>query len=79
VRAAAAKALGKLGHWPAASSLASLLRDRDWNVRREAGLALRAFGAPGALFLRRSLSDSDPFACDMARQVLDLPETARLT
>jgi hypothetical protein len=74
VRAAAASSLGKLHHWPAARWLAGALRDQAWIVRREAGLALRAVGSPGLLFLRRSLSDHDPFAADMARQVLDLPE-----
>lgn len=75
VRASAARALGKLTHWPAAPALIPLLRDRYWIVRREAGLALRALGAPGTLFLRRTLSDQDHFAADMARQVLDLPDT----
>jgi hypothetical protein len=78
VRVAAAHALGKLHHWPAAAALAGLLRDRAWSVRREAGLALRALGSPGLLFLRRSLQDADAFAADMARQVLDLPDTASL-
>jgi hypothetical protein len=76
VRAAAARALGRLGHWPAASRLAPLLRDRVWAVRREAGLALRTLGAPGLLFLRRSLADGDRFAADMARHILDLPGPA---
>ncbi|MDQ2695510.1 MAG: HEAT repeat domain-containing protein [Pseudomonadota bacterium] len=74
VRAAAARALGQLGHWPAAPALAVLLKDPAWTARREAGLALRAVGAPGILFLRRALTDQDRFAADMARQVLDLPE-----
>ena len=74
VRAAAAGSLGKLHHWPAAKWLAGALRDHAWIVRREAGLALRAVGSPGILFLRRSLSDHDPFAADMAKQVLDLPD-----
>lgn len=74
VRAAAARAIGKLAHWHAAPKLVALLRDRYWIVRREAGLALRALGAPGILFLRRALSDHDLFAADMARQVLDLPD-----
>jgi HEAT repeat protein len=72
VRAAAAEALGRLGYWPAAASLALRLRDRAWEVRRAAGLALRDFGEPGLLYLRRALTDSDPFAADMARQLLDL-------
>ncbi|HEX7241509.1 MAG TPA: HEAT repeat domain-containing protein [Longimicrobiaceae bacterium] len=76
VRAAATRALGALRHWPAASGLALRLRDSAWIVRREAGLALRAVGSPGLLFLRRALDDPDPFAADMARQVLDLPGDA---
>jgi len=75
VRAAAARALGSLQHWPAAPALARALRDAAWDVRREAGLALRALGSPGILFLRRYLSDQDAFAADMARQVLDIPES----
>lgn len=75
-RAAAAQALGRLGHWPAASSLAELLGDRAWEVRQHAGAALRSLGSPGMLFLRRSLSSDDPFAADVARQMLDLPDSA---
>jgi len=58
VRVAAAHALGKLAHWPSAPSLALLLHDTDWNVRKEAGLALKAFGAPGMLYLRLSRTTS---------------------
>ena len=76
VRAEAARGLGKLGEWPAAPALAGTLRDPSWDVRREAGLALRAMGSPGILLLRRSLSDRDAFAADMARQVLDIPPSA---
>jgi hypothetical protein len=75
VRTQAARALGALGHWPAAGRLAAALRDQEWTVRRESALALRAVGAPGILFLRRALSEKDGFAADMARQVLDIPET----
>jgi HEAT repeat protein len=75
VRTEAARALGALGHWPAASRLAAALRDPAWIVRRESALSLRALGAPGLLFLRRALCDKDEFAADMARQALDLPET----
>jgi HEAT repeat protein len=74
VRAAAAVALGRLGHWPAAPALGLRLRDRAWQVRRDASLALRALGPPGELLLERALRDEDPFARDMARQTLDLPE-----
>ena len=74
--AAAAGALGKLGHWPAARALAGLLGDPAWTIRQQAGMALRSIGAPGVLFLRRSLSDADPLVADMARHVLDLPDSA---
>lgn len=76
VRAAAAQALGRMQHWQAGSLLADSLRDRTWRVRREAGLALRAIGAAGVLYLRRALKGDDRFAADMAQQVLDLPEAA---
>jgi hypothetical protein len=78
VRAAAARTLGKLRYWPAAARLAGLLRDQTWIVRQAAGLALRSLGAPGLLFLRRFCTDTDHFAADMARQVLDLPDEASL-
>jgi len=73
VRAAAAHGLGRMQHWQAAAQLADCLRDSAWGVRREAGLALRAIGGPGALFLRRALKGDDSFAADMAQLVIDLP------
>ena len=76
VRAAAANALGRMQHWQSGSLLSECLRDSAWRVRKEAGLALRAIGAPGALFLRRALKSDDRFAADMAQQVLDLPAAA---
>lgn len=76
VRAAAARGLGRMQHWQAASQLADGLRDAAWHVRRDAGLALRSIGAPGALFLRRALNSDDRFAADMAQLVLDLPDAA---
>jgi HEAT repeat protein len=76
VRTAAARALGFMKHWPAAPAIAGLLRDRSWEVRHAAGLALRDLGSPGLLLLRRSREDDNLFAADMARQVLDLPGTA---
>lgn len=72
-RAAAAHGLGRMRHWQAASQLAECLRDSAWHVRREGGLALRAIGAPGTLFLRRALKGDDKFAADMAQLVIDLP------
>ena len=76
VRAAAAHGLGRMQHWQAGSLLSDCLRDASWRVRKEAGLALRAIGAPGTLFLRRALKSDDRFAADMAQQVLDLPVAA---
>ncbi|HYH83807.1 MAG TPA: HEAT repeat domain-containing protein [Longimicrobium sp.] len=75
VRAAAASALGRLGHWPVATRLARMLRDPAWNVRSQSALAMRRLGSPGLLLLRRALDDEDRFAADIARQVLDMPET----
>jgi hypothetical protein len=75
VRAAAAASLGRLGHWPAATELARMLRDPAWVVRSQSALAMRRLGSPGHLLLRRALDDRDRFASDIARQVLDMPET----
>jgi DNA ligase (NAD+) len=76
VRAAAAHALGHLGHWPAAARLGECLRDPDWEVRRQGALALRSLGPVGEILLRRSLHDDDPFARDIATLALDLPDAA---
>lgn len=76
VRAAAAVALGRLGHWPAAPQLGERLGDPAWTVRRNAALALRSFGPAGELLLNRALREDDPFARDIARQTLDLPEVS---
>ena len=76
VRSISARALGRMRHWQAASSLANALHDPAWRVRNEAAMALRAIGAPGALYLRRALQENDPLAADMAQLVLDLPAAA---
>lgn len=78
VRSGAARGLGKLAHWPAAGRLAECLHDTSWDVRRTVAIALRAFGAPGLLMLRRALNDDDRFAQEMARQVLELPANGEL-
>lgn len=75
VRAAAARALGEQGAWTASSGLLRLLSDANWPVRRESALALRRMGGVGQLTLRKALAGDNTFAADMARQVLDLPET----
>ncbi len=75
VRAAAARALGEQGAWTASTGLLQLLSDTSWPVRRESALALRRMGGVGQLTLRKALASANPFAADMARQVLDLPES----
>lgn len=75
VRASAARALGEQGAWTASTGLLHLLSDTNWPVRRESALALRRMGSVGKLTLRKALSGENAFAADMARQVLDLPET----
>ena len=72
VRQSALRALGGLGHWPAASRVAKLVHDPVWDVRRQAALCLRAFGAPGAIFLRQLRHSDDPVASSVARYALDL-------
>lgn len=74
-RAAAARALGNIGSWQCCPTLLRLLGDTHWPVRRECALALRRMGGVGTLSLRRALHAENPFAADMARQVLDLPES----
>jgi hypothetical protein len=75
-RAAAVASLGRLGHWPVAARLAACLRDPDWEVRRQAALALRGMGAVGTVLLRRARDDEDRFSRDMATLALDLPDAA---
>jgi HEAT repeat protein len=75
-RAAAVAALGRLEHWPAAVRLAGCLRDPDWEVRRQAALALRGMGSVGTVLLRRALRDEDRFSRDMATLALELPAAA---
>ena len=74
VRAVACMALGRLSYWPAATLMGSLLGDPAWDVRKAAGEALAAMGAPGTLVLRRWAAGTggDEYAADMARQVLEL-------
>jgi HEAT repeat protein len=77
VRAASVRALGNLGYWPAAPDVGERLADHSWDVRREAGLALRAMGSPGQLVLRRVTREGDGFAADMARLTLSLTDIQR--
>jgi len=75
VREAAARAIGEIGHWGGASALAERLGDTSFPVRRESALSLRRLGSVGLLVLRRAKQSSNPFAVDMATQVLDLPDS----
>lgn len=76
VRAAAATGLGEMALWAAAPQLVQQLRDPDWSARRAAAAALRGLGPVGRLCLRRALDDPDPRAAEIARHVLDLPDSA---
>jgi hypothetical protein len=76
VRAAAASGLGQIALWAAAPQLLQHLHDPDWAVRRSAAAALRLLGPVGRLCLRRALDDLDPRTVEIARHVLDLPESA---
>lgn len=71
VRAAAISALARLESRESVGIIGQMLADREWRVRRAAGYALDGLGAAGQLILRRALTHSDPYARDMARQVLD--------
>ena len=71
VRIAAIDSLAVIRSYRSAAVVGRALADRAWPVRRAAGLALDELGAPGHMLLRRHLRDDDPFARDMARQMLD--------
>jgi len=72
VRAAAADGIRRLRLEDAVPSLAPLLRDESFEVRRAAGAALAGVGPGGILLLRHYRSDADPFAADMANHSLDI-------
>lgn len=71
VVAAAATALGELGHWPAAPALSRLLSSPSWDIRSCAAAALARLGAPGELVLSRAARSSEPAAADVAQHALD--------
>jgi HEAT repeat protein len=71
VRAQASRALGELNVKFSAPRLAPLLRDPSWWVRRNSAYALADLGRAGrATLARLAREDTDPFARDMAREVL---------
>lgn len=71
VRIAVIEAISRLRADWLANHLGDALGDPSWEVRRAAGSALSQLGTIGLLVLRQTLRGSDPFAHDMARQVLD--------
>ena len=72
VRAQAARALGELHADIALLALPARLTDPAWWVRHHAAHALRELGAEGRRELERIAGGSpDPYARDMARDVLD--------
>lgn len=71
VRAEALTSLGRLEDVTVVTAVGRCLSDGSWLVRRAAGVALDRMGSAGRLILRQHLQDNDPFARDMARQMLD--------
>jgi HEAT repeat protein len=72
VRAQAAWALGRTRAGIALLVLPARLTDPAWWVRRHAAYALREFGGEGRRELERIAHGSpDPYARDMAREVLE--------
>jgi HEAT repeat protein len=72
VRAQAARGLGRAGAPIAVEELAVRLTDASWWVRRHAAYALAELGTEGRDTLHRLAStSSDPYARDMAREVLE--------
>jgi HEAT repeat protein len=72
VRAQAARALGRVRAPIAVTALAARLTDSSWWVRRHAAYALYVLGADGQAALRRiAESSDDPYARDMAHEVLE--------
>lgn len=71
VRSAAVSGLQRLESRESVAAIGELLADSAWRVRRSAGYALDGLGAAGHLILRQALQADDPYARDMARQVLD--------
>lgn len=73
VRAISARGLGKMRHWPAATRLSAMLADGNWEVRREAAMALRQIGGPGLLLLRKAAAGTDDRSSAVAQLILDTP------
>ncbi len=80
VRTSAIVALQRLDSFESVVAIGRAMSDKSFMARRAAGHALDELGPAGQLVLRRTLKSSDPFARDMARQVLDgsLSASARM-
>ncbi len=68
---AAAAGLGKLAFWAGAAAVELLLSHPSWEIRRQAGMTLLTFGAPGTILLRVDAAGMGP-AAEMALQSLQL-------
>jgi HEAT repeat protein len=78
VRAQAARSLGRVGAPEAVARLAARLGDSAWWVRRNAAYALAEAGETGHVALETVVaSSSDPFAVEMAEEVLQMLEWER--
>lgn len=71
VRVAAIEAVSRLDSEWLAAQLGRAMGDTSWEVRRAAGEALARLGDIGLLVLRGVIRCDDPYARDMAQQVLD--------
>ncbi len=71
VRVSAIEAVARTQAQWMAGRVGAALRDRSYEVRRAAGNCLAQLGAIGLLVLREALTGDDPFAHDMAQQVID--------
>jgi HEAT repeat protein len=70
LRAASAHALGELGDEAGIEQLNSGLRDQNWWVRLNSANALYEIGGGGINALKLALGNSDRFACDISKLVL---------
>jgi HEAT repeat protein len=71
VRVAVIETIARLQADWFAARLGAAMSDPSWEVRRAAGTSLAQLGPVGMLVLRKTVQGDDPYAHDMARQVLD--------
>ncbi len=68
---AAITGIGKLAYWSGGPAIEPLLSHSSWEIRKAAGMALLALGAPGTILLRADAPGVGP-AAEMALQALQL-------